>query len=132
MSSDHSIAQRSADTPFVIPADRKEDALFAMREAEIFEADQSNILEEALRSNGFQACAGADGSIASLIYLGIPGDDQFTPAAYLLETIAPYVDAGSYLEFDDEFERVWRWVFDGDFVREVDGALSFPEPHNQP
>lgn len=42
------------------------------------------------------------------------GDD-----ALLFEAIAPYVKAGSYIEMVGEDGDRWRWVFDGQDVRQV-------------
>lgn len=50
------------------------------------------------------------------------GDDKL-----LFDTIAPYVEAGSYIEMDGEDGEIWRWIFDGKTCREVTAKIVFEE-----
>jgi len=44
----------------------------------------------------------------------------------LFGAIAPYVTAGSYLEYHGEDGAIWRWVFDGTTATEVQAVITFP------
>lgn len=44
----------------------------------------------------------------------------------LFAAIAPYVDAGSYIEMEGEDGAQWRWVFDGTNFRETSPTVSWP------
>ena len=48
------------------------------------------------------------------------GDD-----ATLFKAIAPYVEAGSWIEMEGEDGCLWRWVFDGKTVEEKSGRVVF-------
>jgi len=51
-----------------------------------------------------------------------------------LKVIAPYVEAGSYIEVLGEERERWRWVFDGESMREVRARVIWdaePEPEEQ-
>lgn len=50
------------------------------------------------------------------------GDDLL-----LFSTIAPYVEAGSYIEMQGEDGAIWRWIFDGKTCREVTAKIVFEE-----
>lgn len=43
----------------------------------------------------------------------------------MFTAIAPFVDAGSYLEIGGEDGEVWRWAFDGSTVRTLAAVVSF-------
>jgi len=46
----------------------------------------------------------------------------------LFKAIAPYVDAGSYIEIlAPSYNEMWRWVFDGKTCREVRPKIVWPE-----
>lgn len=50
------------------------------------------------------------------------GDDLL-----LFGTIAPYVEAGNYIEMLGEDGQIWRWIFDGKTCREVTAKIIFEE-----
>ena len=50
------------------------------------------------------------------------GDDNL-----LFDAIAPYVEAGSYIEMLGEDGQIWRWIFDGKTCREVTAKIIFEE-----
>jgi hypothetical protein len=46
----------------------------------------------------------------------------------LFKAIAPYVDAGSYIEIlAPSYNEMWRWVFDGKTCREIRPKIVWPE-----
>lgn len=50
------------------------------------------------------------------------GDDLL-----LFDAIAPYVEAGSYIEMQGEDGAIWRWIFDGKTCREINALITFKE-----
>jgi len=45
-----------------------------------------------------------------------------------LDAIAPFVDAGSYMEFEGEDMCVWRYLFDGEKVEEIYPTVDWMRP----
>ena len=56
----------------------------------------------------------ATGDIVDMTFAGEKLGDDFV----ILRAIAPFVDAGSFLEMEGEDRTIWRWVFDGQTVTE--------------
>jgi hypothetical protein len=50
------------------------------------------------------------------------GDD-----AILLEAIAPFVEAGSYIEMEGEEGCHWKWCFDGKTMTEKSGRVVYED-----
>ena len=48
------------------------------------------------------------------------GDDKL-----LFDAIAPYVEAGSFIEMHGEDGEIWQWVFNGKTCREVTAQIIF-------
>ena len=48
------------------------------------------------------------------------GDDLI-----FFKVIAPYVEAGSYIQMQGEDGEMWRWVFDGKTVKEVKPKIAW-------
>jgi hypothetical protein len=48
------------------------------------------------------------------------GDDEL-----LFQAIAPYVDKDSFIQMQGEDGSIWRWVFDGNNVEEIQAKLVF-------
>jgi len=48
------------------------------------------------------------------------GDDKT-----FFEAIAPYVEAGSYIQMQGEDGEMWRWVFDGKTVKEINPSVTW-------
>jgi hypothetical protein len=65
-----------------------------------------------------------DGSIVGISFMR----DKLGDEATLFAAIAPYVEAGSYIEMGGDDGQFWRWVFDGQYVYEVRGRLRFEKP----
>ena len=61
------------------------------------------------------------GDYTSVCFTGEKAGDE----EVLFKAIAPYVTAGSYLEYHGEDGAVWRWVFDGKTATEVQGRVNF-------
>ena len=59
-------------------------------------------------------CDPATGDLIDLVFFG----KQLGAEAFLFQALAPFVDAGSYLEMLGEDGEFWRWAFDGQHMRE--------------
>lgn len=53
------------------------------------------------------------------------GDRMSDDIPIFLKEIAPFVKAGSYIEMEGEDGGIWRWVFDGKTMKEIDGKVVF-------
>lgn len=64
------------------------------------------------------------GNISSIYFTGEKhsGDEEG-----FLKAIAPYVEAGSYIEMSGEEGEIWRWVFDGHNCEEVTAGLDWED-----
>jgi hypothetical protein len=63
------------------------------------------------------------GDIVGLQFSGEKLGDEFQ----LFQVIAPFVEAGSYLEISGEDGTVWRWVFNGTTCEEKYADMSFED-----
>ena len=62
-----------------------------------------------------------DGDVTSIMFEGEKmGDDTI-----LLDAIAPFVEAGSYIEMQGEDGELWRWAFDGSKLIEQNARISW-------
>ena len=70
---------------------------------------EAGTLLEAISAWRWEANESENGDITDIYFHGEKlGDDTI-----FLEAIAPYVEAGSYIEMQGEDGSIWRWVFDG-------------------
>jgi len=65
-----------------------------------------------------------DRSIIGIHFTG----EKYGDEDLLFAAIAPYVEAGSYLEMIGEDGALWRWVFDGTYVYKIFAQVEFPQP----
>lgn len=103
---------------FRIPADKKEDALRAVRALKEDGSTYSWVnddfalrgtLKETLEDWRYDIDEDKDGNVVGIYFAAQKlGDDDM-----LFNALAPYVDAGSYLEVSGEEGAQWRWTFDG-------------------
>lgn len=121
---------------FRIPAHRKAAAFGALKKSEVPVRESITTLEDALGELGW----------AVDVIPQKKGKKRKTPGAgdinglyfdreYLtddiedtLDAIAPFVDAGSYLEFEDEYGCNWRYLFDGIKVEEIYPTVDWLVP----
>lgn len=62
-----------------------------------------------------------NGGIVDIYFKGEKlGDDMI-----LFEALAPFVEDGSFIDMEGEDGSLWRWVFDGKTVREVEGRVVY-------
>jgi len=128
---------------FRIPANRKSDALHALKHSKspsyISVAKETTTLVDALEELGwspdvilqkkckkgkYKKTRGA-GDIVGMQYNGEHMSDALENT---LIALAPYVDAGSYLEFEGEDMCLWRYVFDGVRSKVVYPTIDWMEP----
>ena len=113
------------DSDFVIPEDKEEDALKAIHD--LYGKNQSyswvvdsacleaETLEEALMAWRWGYRSG------ELYFEGEKlGDDII-----LFCAIAPFVNAGSFIEMHGEEGFMWRWVFDGKECHEIEPTVTW-------
>jgi hypothetical protein len=78
-------------------------------------------LFQALASWRWLAGISDSGNIDSIEFYGEKlGDDEL-----LFQAIAPFVEAGSFIEMQGEEGKIWRWVFNGRTVEERQAKLTF-------
>jgi len=96
---------------------RKVEAFFSWVRTEKFA--NASTLEDAMSEWRWEIDGAAD--VDSIMFEGEKlGDDIF-----LLRAIAPYVEAGSFIEMQGEDGALWRWYFDGTGCIEQEGRVSF-------
>jgi hypothetical protein len=87
-------------------------------------ANRGSTLVEALADWLWQADVDPDtGDIIRLEFTGDKSHDE----RRLFEVIAPYVEAGSFIEMAGDGDCHWRWLFEGKIVREQIGEVVYQE-----
>ena len=130
---------------FRIAADRKADAFKALKSG-VPVSEKTTSLENALEELGWspdvvqqkkyrnvkkRKTLGA-GDIVGLYFDREHLTDEVEDT---LDAIAPFVDAGSYMEFEGEDMSVWRYLFDGEKVEEIYPTVDWIQPalvHTEP
>lgn len=86
--------------------------------------ERSDKLEDLLAEFGFTATKNKAGDIDEVFYeyQKFHSDDT----EELLCTIAPFVEAGSYIAFQGEDDSLWAYYFDGNSWEEHAGVVDFP------
>ena len=64
-----------------------------------------------------------DGSITELTFKG----EKLSDDLEMFQSIAPYVQDGSYIWMIGEDGSQWRWVFQSGVCREVNAKVEWPE-----
>lgn len=83
--------------------------------------ERASCVEDHLREWRWRPVLNDQGDIAGLHFEGEKlGDDK-----QLLDALAPFVDAGSFLVMHGEDGAVWRWYFDGSTCVEQAASMSF-------
>lgn len=96
----------------------------AMHEHRSFDEAMSKLesLEDALVAWGWQLMDNGDGTF----WLECLGD-ALRDDRQLFDAIAPFVEAGSFIEMSGEDGTLWRWHFDGEQCQEQLGHVVFGE-----
>ncbi len=84
---------------------------------------QSKTLEEAIVAWGWQLDDMGDGEYGIECLGNSLRDDR-----QLFDAIAPFVEAGSFIEMSGEDGTLWRWYFDGKQCEEQLGHVVFGKP----
>lgn len=75
----------------------------------------SNTLEDALYECRWEVDIDDNGDISYISFIGEKyGDDE-----QYLNSIAPFVEKDSYIEFSGEDGELFRWIFDGETCKEI-------------
>lgn len=86
------------------------------------EVNEAETVEDAMSVWRYSPITDEEGNISRVVYDGEKlGDEEV-----LFETIAPFVEDGSYIEMEGEDSFMWRWVFEGGKVSEVTPTISWP------
>lgn len=85
-------------------------------------------LEDALEHIDFDVDTDDAGNVTGVDYQR----DGLGEVFAALQPLAPFVRAGSYLEFSGEDGALWRWVFDGVKVVRVEPTITWPEGTDAP
>ncbi len=85
---------------------------------------QANCLEDALKAWRWDPTVDSEtGDIIDLEFCGEKlGDD-----AVLFNALAPFVEAGSFIEMRGEDHLIWRWAFKGGKMQEKMGKVVFED-----
>lgn len=83
--------------------------------------EAAKTLTEMLDAWRWELIKNDNGDFVSIQFQGEKlGDDEV-----MFKAIAPFVEAGSWIEMDGEEQAIWRWVFDGKTVVENHGEVVF-------
>lgn len=87
------------------------------------EYKNAKTLKEAVQAFRWDIEFDKGGNCINIYFEGekVGDDDQF------LEALAPFVEPGSYIEMQGENGEIWRWVFNGETMKEVYAEVTFPE-----
>lgn len=122
------------DSKFFMKGSNKNDALDALKASfyKIYSETKnrwyldawknSRTFEQAMRAMGYEVEKNRIGDYVEIEYeleYYSPDEESY------LEVIAPFVEAGSYLEFCGEDGAIWRLVFDGTTVKTVEPKISW-------
>ena len=83
------------------------------------ELAEAGTLEEAFAALFFEAETLDNGDLSGLRFSG-KIDDWFDDLDTLWSRLAPFVHAGSFLDFEIEEGEPWRWAFNGRACRRID------------
>ena len=122
-----------------IAANRKDAALSALKKSGVRVNEGTTSLEDALEElgwgpdvvqqkkyrNGKKRKTLGAGDIVGLYFDREHLTDEVEDT---LDAIAPFVDAGSYMEFEGEDMSVWRYLFDGEKVEEIYPTVDWMKP----
>lgn len=76
---------------------------------------QSNTLEEALEKIRYKSEYDKKGNIIDIEFTGEKlGDDDI-----FFNSLAPYVESGSFITFEDEDHCIWMWKFNDKKMEEI-------------
>ncbi len=80
-------------------------------------------LEEAMNEWRWEINSDDNGDIVGISFVGEKlGDDMI-----LFNAIAPYIKEGSFIDMSGEDGYMWRWKFDGEKVKEIEGTVTFED-----
>lgn len=84
---------------------------------------KATLLEDALCELDWEPDMDSDGNIVEVFFQG----HKLRQEAEWMDAIAPYVEAGSFIDMCGEDKSFWRWYFDGKNCIEYLGVIIFPD-----
>ena len=85
--------------------------------------NQHQFLGNALESLSWHCSFDAKGNINKLSWWGEKSGDDYN----ILDSIAPYVKSGSYIEMFGEDGEIWRWIFKDGRCKEITPKIVWEE-----
>jgi hypothetical protein len=109
------------------------DALDAHPQLSRVREDNAEVFRQSLPSgldNYFndQGCILSYDDSGNVSHVDLHGEKYREEFDILLQTIAPFVHAGSYIDIAGEDYVFWRWYFDGAAVHELPGIVVYRDP----
>lgn len=87
------------------------------------ELADAKTLPEALQAWRWDGFVEGEGDLNQICFQGEKlGDDEI-----LMNTLAPFVEAGSYIEMEGEEGCHWKWCFDGQTMTEKTGRVVYED-----
>jgi hypothetical protein len=84
---------------------------------------ETNTLPQALDLWGWEVVLDEEGNVVDLHIPG--GGKKYLNDDRLFETLAPYVEQGSFLVLEGEDRERWRWRFDGETLITEEGKVVY-------
>lgn len=88
-----------------------------------YSAPDYTSIDDLFRDQGYIANFDAEGNIESIDL----NHESLADDHWFFSTIAPWVKAGSKLDFVGEDQEIWRWFFTGKEMVDVEGVVVFQD-----
>jgi hypothetical protein len=115
-------------TKFLIKSERLPALLAALKSLEAgrwvneSEIDRATTVEEILCAWRWSPTVNEDSDLVDLFFMG----EKYGDESALFNTLAPYVEDGSFIEMRGEDGGQWRYYFSEGECREIDAVISWP------
>lgn len=90
-----------------------------------FKKDHKKPLARVLESTGWHLKF--DKAEDRVLDIDFCGENYHDEDDEIMDMLAPYVAAGSYIQMQGDEGELWRWVFDGLEVRKITPTITWPE-----
>lgn len=85
--------------------------------------DEMSSVRDIFKEFDFEVDKDAEGNLSDIVFTG----EKTRYEEEFFETLAPFVEAGSFVSFYGEDNSIWRYCFDGKQCRYETPLLIFPE-----
>ena len=90
--------------------------------------DEMSSVRDIFKEFDFEVDKDAEGNLSDIVFTG----EKTRYEEEFFETLAPFVEAGSFVSFYGEDNSIWRYCFDGKQCRYETPLLIFPENPKPP